>query len=396
VTQHVPLFQVAELVGGGTPSRSNPAFFGGDIDWVTPSDLPPIGHVVELGEVQEKLTEQGVARSSARLISPPAVLFSSRATIGKIAVARRSFTTNQGFINFVPNLDVIDPWFLAYYLRAHLLDIVQLAGETTYKEVSRGKMRDFKIWLPSLGEQQRIVGQISKCLELVAQISNVQTEWRAEAKAFLPSYLSELEASMSWPLMPVSSVILGSQNGRSIRSEGHAGNGRVLTLAAVKDVVLNFQAAKVVPLEPRVAATYSVVEGDVFVSRANTIDLVGLSALALQDGLADTIFPDLLIRLKADRAKIIPLYLAHALRLPSARKQIRSLAKGTSQSMVKISGAELRGVVIPVPSVEEQRAFISQLEEVRITTGLMMENADVKDRQILTNAVLTKAFAGEL
>src|SRR5437667_2939537 len=99
------LSDVSVLVGGGTPPRANGDFFGSDIDWVTPSDLAPIGEVRILGPVAERLSHQGLANSSAKELPPGTVLFSSRASIGKIAIADRVCCTNQGFVNFIPRQD---------------------------------------------------------------------------------------------------------------------------------------------------------------------------------------------------------------------------------------------------------------------------------------------------
>jgi type I restriction enzyme S subunit len=96
------LDELANIQGGGTPSRSDDSFFGGGIPWVTPTDLPGIGRVATLMGTKETLSVSGVQNSAARLIPPGSVLFSSRATIGKIAVTEFECATNQGFINLTP------------------------------------------------------------------------------------------------------------------------------------------------------------------------------------------------------------------------------------------------------------------------------------------------------
>ena len=100
------LADVATIQGGGTPSRSEPSYFGGNLPWVTPTDLEPIGKIVPLGDVAETLTSAGLQNSSAKLIPAGSVLFSSRASIGKIAVTDRECATNQGFINLTPKPDI--------------------------------------------------------------------------------------------------------------------------------------------------------------------------------------------------------------------------------------------------------------------------------------------------
>ena len=184
------LEDVAVLVGGGTPSRAKSEYFGGDVPWVTPTDLPPIGTIRILGSVSENLTEAGLKNSSAKLVPPGSVLFSSRASIGKIAVTNRECATNQGFCNFVPKRDVLDPWYLAYYLSSETHNIAALAGKTTFKEVSRKKLRSFSIPVPSLGEQHRIVARVKECMERIDEIRALLSQASSEADLLMRTTLA--------------------------------------------------------------------------------------------------------------------------------------------------------------------------------------------------------------
>lgn len=185
------LADIATILGGGTPSRSEPSYFGGHLPWVTPTDLAPIGKIVALGDVAESLTNTGLQNSSAKLIPAGSVLFSSRASIGKIAVTDRECATNQGFINLTPKADIACPWFLAYALGRYTSDLIQLAGKTTFLEIPRGKFRDFEVAIPSLPEQRRIVARIKACMERVAEIETHATMVARELDALFPALLNE-------------------------------------------------------------------------------------------------------------------------------------------------------------------------------------------------------------
>jgi type I restriction enzyme, S subunit len=155
------------IAGGGTPRRERTEFFGGDIVWITPTDLEPDNPRQVITRSKTTLTEQGLASSSAKLVPAGAVLFSSRASIGKIAIAGLELCTNQGFANFVCG-PKIDNEYLAWMLHALTEQIKSLAGKTTYAEVSRGKLRNFKIPVPfaddvdaSLRHQRQTVQQLS-------------------------------------------------------------------------------------------------------------------------------------------------------------------------------------------------------------------------------------------
>ena len=193
---------IADILGGGTPTRANAAYFGDFIDWVTPTDLPKIGEIRLLDRVAEGLSEEGLRHSSAIRIPRGAVLFSSRASIGKIAVTERECTTNQGFANFVPKPELVDTWFLAYLLSVHIPDITELCGETTYKEVSKGKLREFSVLIPSVDEQRRIVARLRELLDKVDEVKSLHCDEMAEVGTLLRAtrrvYLRRHRESANW------------------------------------------------------------------------------------------------------------------------------------------------------------------------------------------------------
>src|SRR6185437_6752920 len=160
------LGEVAELVGGSTPSRENSSFWDGDIPWVTPTDLPKSeAGIAAISRTRDRITQVGLDNCSASLVPEGTVLFSSRATIGKVAVAGVPLTTNQGFANFIPTPHVTSR-FLAYALWFRRDDIARLSGSTTFKEVSRSTLRKYQIPVPPLPEQERIARLLDEADEL--------------------------------------------------------------------------------------------------------------------------------------------------------------------------------------------------------------------------------------
>lgn len=151
------LRDIADIVGGSTPRRNREEFWGGDILWLTPTDLPAPGSgVVDVSETASRITQEGLDSCSASLLPEGTVLFSSRATIGKVGIAAKPLATNQGFANFLPKKGV-DSRYLAYTLMFHRDQIAGLAGSTTFKEVSKSALKPFRIPLPPPSEQRRIV-----------------------------------------------------------------------------------------------------------------------------------------------------------------------------------------------------------------------------------------------
>lgn len=396
------LADLATIQGGGTPSRTDPSYFGGGLPWVTPTDLAPIGKIGALGKVAESLTSTGLQNSSAKLIPAGSVLFSSRATIGKIAVTDRECATNQGFINLTPKADRVCPWFLAYLLSRYTSDLIQLAGKTTFLEIPRGKFKDFEVAVPPLPDQRRIVARLQECMERVEEIEELKDASRIQQQYLSASLIeSELHPGLTgdkgWIARTVGQLVTTVRNGRSIAqdTEGQA-NGAVLTLTAVRSIDLGIRFQKPIELPDSVARQFGIDAGDVFVSRANTIELVGLSAVAMEAPADRLIYPDLLIKLKVNPSLILPRYLAYALRSASSRKQIKDRALGSSQTMVKISGERLREVSIPVPSLVEQAKIVSRLDAAHDLMRQLATESLPGEVDVLRGAILRKAFSGEL
>jgi len=145
----------SEIIGGGTPSRQVSEYYGGQIIWLTPSQTTA-EKILTVSDSLEKITEKGLRKSSAKIIPKGAVLLTSRATIGNVALAGCNVTTNQGFASFVCS-KAIKNQYLAYWLWANKDLLHHRAKGTTFKEISKSKLKQLDIPLPSLSEQHHIV-----------------------------------------------------------------------------------------------------------------------------------------------------------------------------------------------------------------------------------------------
>lgn len=166
----VQLKTVGKIVGGGTPKTNIPDYWdNGRIPWFTPADLGKVSDIY-VGISARKITEKGLANSSATMMPANSVLFSSRAPIGYIALAREDCCTNQGCKSFVANELVISSLWAYWVLKARTQDIIERASGTTFKEISGRGMGDTWIPLPPMEEQERIVYKIKELFNLVKTI----------------------------------------------------------------------------------------------------------------------------------------------------------------------------------------------------------------------------------
>jgi len=178
--------EIGEVVGGGTPSTTNPDFWGGDIPWISPKDLTGYNSVY-ISQGENFLTPKGL-KSGTKLLPKDTVLFSSRAPIGYIAIASNPICTNQGFKSVICNQEVVNPLFLYYYLKGNL-DYIKLFGTgATFPELSGSAMKKIKVQIPALNIQQKIASILStydnlienntKRIRLLEQMAeNLYKEW---------------------------------------------------------------------------------------------------------------------------------------------------------------------------------------------------------------------------
>lgn len=157
--------EIGDVVGGGTPSTSNPDLWGGEIPWISPKDLTGYNSIY-ISHGENFLTPKGL-KSGTKLLPKDTVLFSSRAPIGYIAIASNPICTNQGFKSIICNKDLITPLFLYYYIKANL-DYIKLFGTgATFPEISGAAMKKIKIQIPSLPIQQKIASILSTYATLI-------------------------------------------------------------------------------------------------------------------------------------------------------------------------------------------------------------------------------------
>ena len=175
----VRLGEVCAVVGGTTPSRGRPDYWGGDVPWVVPSELTGLsGRYLDAS--RESITHEGVRAAGLRLIPPRSVLLTTRATIGVTAINRVPVTTNQGFQNLVPNGGTDSLW-LYYLIAAMRRELEKRGAGSTFLEVSRDSVRSLRVPFPALEEQQAIAavldgvdGAIERAREERARLHSLQ------------------------------------------------------------------------------------------------------------------------------------------------------------------------------------------------------------------------------
>jgi type I restriction enzyme S subunit len=166
---------VAEVIGGGTPSTKETRFFTDKgISWLTPKDLSGYaGKFIDRGAMD--ISEAGLKNSSAKIMPKGTVLFTSRAPIGYIAIALNNISTNQGFKSLIPK-DNMKTEYLYQYLRRITPYLQNISSGSTFGEVSGSTMKETKIVIPEypmIEKFESIMNPIN--LKIINNILSVRT-----------------------------------------------------------------------------------------------------------------------------------------------------------------------------------------------------------------------------
>ena len=168
------LGDIADIVGGGTPSTGNQSYWDGDIDWYAPAE---IADQIYANSSQKKITGLGYENSSAKMLPPGTVLFTSRAGIGKTAILTRKGCTNQGFQSIVPHRGELDSYFI-FSRTGELKRYGELVGAgSTFVEVSGKQMAVMELMMPPTMREQQTIGGFFQ------QLDNLITLHQRKGKA---------------------------------------------------------------------------------------------------------------------------------------------------------------------------------------------------------------------
>lgn len=161
----VPINDIGQIIGGGTPSRERIEYWNGSIPWLTPSELSKSRNKYVL-ETKESISESGMSGSAATVLPEGSLLMTSRASIGFCALAGMPMATNQGFQNVVPHGD-IDSSYLLHLGRSLRREMIRRASGTTFLEITGREFGRISVPHPPLHEQRRIASILDTADEAI-------------------------------------------------------------------------------------------------------------------------------------------------------------------------------------------------------------------------------------
>lgn len=382
---------IIEIKDGGTPSRTKPEYFGGDISWCVVKDISP-----EIYSTRENLTELGLSKCSAKVWPINSVIISLGATIGQVGIAKIPVATKQGISGIIVNQTLLKPQLLVYYLNFQKDFIQRAATGATIKEVRPSKLADILDFpLPPISEQQHIVSILDESFAAIAKaLANAEQNLK-NSKELFESYLQGVfeNKGEGWVEKTLKEVCAKITDGTHQTPKYFDEGVIFLSSRNVTSGKIDWNNIKYIDekqhleMHKRVAPRV----GDILLAKNGT---TGVAAIVDRDLVFDIYVSLAHIRVLDE---VTPEFMLYFINSPNAKKQFNKRLKGSGVPNLHLE--EIREVEISFPkSKKEQNNLVQKLNNFSNETKKLeaIYNQKINDLEELKKSVLQKAFAGEL
>ena len=180
-----PISEIGKVVGGATPKTNIEEYWDGEYRWITPAELSAdSGYIYDS---VRKLTKAGVDSCSLQEMPIDTVILSSRAPIGKVAIAGNTFYCNQGFKNIICSKDIL-PRYLYTVLLLNTEYLNSLGRGATFKEISKSIVENIKIPVPPIDLQNQFAAFVEQTDKLKLEVKKSLEKLETLKKALMQKY----------------------------------------------------------------------------------------------------------------------------------------------------------------------------------------------------------------
>lgn len=384
------LGEVCETGAGGTPLKAHKDYYeGGTIPWLLSGEVSQ----GDIFEAKNFITKKGLENSSAKLFPPNTVLVAMYgATAGQVGILRFKAATNQAVCGILPNNKTI-PEYIFYCFLSKKDELVAQAAGGAQPNISQIKIKNTKIPLPSLPEQQRIVSILDKAFTAIARAKANAEQNLKNAKELFESYLQGVfeKKGEDWEekkLSEITEVKDGTHDSPIYIKEGIP----FVTQKNIKPDGLTFDNTKFI----------TETDHEKFYKRSNvTFRDILISMIGANRGMAAMVDDKRIFSIKnvgliKSNENINMNYLLYYLKSSFAMKYVLYMSNGGAQEFVGLTA--LRSFPIPLPSLKQQQTIVRQLDALRAETQKLeaVYQKKIDDLEELKKSILQKAFSGGL
>ena len=381
----VPLGELVDIKGGGTPSKDVEAYWGGDIPWASVKDFKSS----EIATTVDSITSEGVDNSATHVIPANSILVPTRMAVGKAAINTIPMAINQDLKALTPRKGV-DLRYLLHALLTKAPELEKQATGATVKGITLDVLKSLEIPLPQLEEQKRIAAILDQADELRRKRQRALDRLNQLGQAIFIEMFGDPQTNP----FGLSQCVLGdvvhsasdgphvsptyADSGIPFLSTRHVKPGEILwrdlKYLTVEDAEVQWKKCR-----PQI--------GDLLYTKGGT---TGIAAVV------DTENPFAvwvhLALLKTNQAKVEPLWLETMLNCDFCYRQSQTLTHGIANRDLGLK--RMVNIKMYLPSLDDQRKFVERLHVVRAMRSNMRLAEEAG--QSFFASLQHRAFSGEL
>ena len=349
------LGDICEIVTGATPKTNIKEFWDGDINWITPAELTEDTYIIN--ESLRKITTEGVEKTGLKSFPKGTVILSSRAPIGKVAIAGCEMYCNQGFKNLVCSKQ-INNRFLYWYLKGHKEYLNSLGRGATFKEISKAIVENIEICLPTLEKQEKYADILEQCNGIIqikkGQLRKLDTLVKSR---FVELFGNVFLNTMKWEehsLELIADIVSGITKGRKMKQQTLM-EVPYMAVSNVKDGYIDWTTIKTIEATEQEINQYRLLPNDVLMTEGGDPDKVGRGAI-IRKPLENCIHQNHIFRVRLNTTYILPEFFAEYLQHQRAKRYFLRCAKQTT-GIASINMKQLRALPVLIPPIELQNQF---------------------------------------
>ena len=270
------LGEICEIVSGSTPKTGIAEYWDGNLKWITPAEIDDESYIIT--DSARKLTKLGVKKTGLSSFPSGTVILSSRAPIGKVAIAGCEMYCNQGFKNLICS-DRINNRYLYWFLKGNTAYLNSLGRGATFKEISKKIVSDIEINVPEISQQLAAVDALERVSEIIRLRKNQLQKLDELIKARFVELFGDPLTNPKGYQEKYLSEIAEYWNGLTYKPDDVANEGTiVLRSSNIQNASLDF--ADTVRVNCKIGTKKYVQDNDILMcSRNGSAKLVGKVAL---------------------------------------------------------------------------------------------------------------------
>ncbi|HFS7383677.1 TPA: restriction endonuclease subunit S [Escherichia coli] len=379
----VSIESVAKVITGKTPPKADPNCFGGNIPFITPSELTDSDYLLK---PETTLTEKGLA--TTKLIPKNSILVCCIGSLGKMAIADLPVATNQQINSVIFDDDKIYYRFGFYALKLLKNDLKKIAPSTTVAIINKSRFSELKIPCPPLEEQKRI----ATILDKADGIHKKREQAIKLADDFLRAKFLEMFGTPAnnihrFPKGTIRDLVDSVNYGTSAKASIDSGEYPILRMGNITyQGRWDFTDLKYLDLSVKEKDKYLVKEGDLLFNRTNSKELVGKTAVYEED--RPMAFAGYLIRVRPNSIGN-NYYISGYLNSIHGKITLMNICKSIV-GMANINAQELQNIEILIPPKHLQDEY--EIIYKKIKKGLSIYDKSAMQLQLLASNLSNKYF----